>query len=345
MVTSNDLATLAIHRVIFHDVPRNPKRGVAQLTLAEAETEVDAERCGHLKTRLTRVLGSKGAYPVLFDANSSSPVPDRIRLFTKQSHETNHFVAMSQQFATHLFELQHGAISSGLLCVLDVETNGLPGIVLMKLEREEGARLEITSKFGKKAFAMSVLDNLVLTDGTRLFKTAMFVRSGEGDDDFRASACDSQLRISASDDMARFWLRFLGCTFTLDPRVATQRFYDSALGFINDEVTDSMDKNDLYEHLHSQMKADRRTFSPKEFIEEYVPEDYHEAFREHLKRTGAPVANFTKDISDIRGRLRRLSYRTAQGAIVQVPAESAEIVDVQPDQIIVKDTLSSVDHK
>jgi 37-kD nucleoid-associated bacterial protein len=342
MVTSNDLASLAIHRVIFHDVPRNPKRGAAQVILAEAETEVDAERCGHLKTRITRVLGSKSAYPILFDTSSSSPVPNHIRSFTKQAREANDFVAVSQQFAQHLFELQNGAISSGLLCVLDIAASGLPGIVLMKLEREEGARLEFTDK---RTFAMSVLDNLVLTDGTRLFKTAMFVRTGADDDDFRSTACDSQLRISASDDMARFWLRFLGCTFTLDPRVATQRFYDSALAFINEEITDAIHKNDLYEHLQSQMKAEKRMFSPKVFIEEFVPENYHEAFREHLKRHGAPLANFTKDASDIRGRLRRLSYRTAHGATVQVPAENAEIVDIQSEQIIINDTLSGVDHK
>lgn len=252
---------------------------------------------------------------------------------------------MSRNVASHLFEHQHGGISSGLLCAIDVAAGGLAGLVLMKLEREEGARLELTELKGKKAFAMSVLDNLVLTDGTRLFKTAMFLRTGAGDDDFRTAVCDTQLNVSASEDMARFWMRFLGCTFTVEPRVMTQRFYDSALSFINDEVTDPVQKNDLYEHLHSQIKAEKKTFSPKAFIEEYVPEEYQEPFRDHLMSDKVPLTNFAKDLEDIHSRLRHRAYLTTHGVKVDVPAESADVVDVQSDQIVVNDTLLHVDRR
>ena len=346
MISSKDLATLTIRRVIFHDVPRNPRGGAAQPTLAEDQTEVDAAHKAHLKVKLTRVLGSKGAYPICFDPNSLSPVPEEVRQITKQHRGPEQFVAMSQKLANYLFEQQHGGISSGLLCAIDVAASGLAGLVLMKLEREEGARLELSeTASGKKTFAMSVLDNLVLTDGTRLFKTAIFLRTGKDDDSFRATACDTQLYVTASDDMARFWLRFLGCKFTVQPRVATQRFFDSALHFINEEVTDPVHKNDLYEHLQSQLKAERKTFSPHAFVEDYVSQDYREAFREHLKSAKVSLASFTKDIADIQTRLRHLAYITARGARVSVPAENAEIVQVSADQIIVNDALLSVDHK
>ena len=127
-------------------------------------------------------MGSKRAYPICFDPSSDSPVPGHIREYTERGHG-DEFIPMSQKIAVHLFQLQHGGISSGLLCAVDVVASSLAGLVLMKLEREEGARLELVkSSNGKKAFAMSVLDNLVLTDGTRLFKTGMFLRTGTGDD-------------------------------------------------------------------------------------------------------------------------------------------------------------------
>lgn len=347
MITNQELAKLAIHRVIFHDVPRNPRGTSGQPTLAEVETEVDVDRTARLKTKLTRVLASKCAYPVCFNPNSASPVPQEARSFTKQPHAAEQFVAMSQKLAKYLFEQQHGAISPGLLCVVDVCAAGLLGLVLMKLEREEGARIELTEQAGtgKRTFSMSVLDNLVLADGTRLFKTAIFLRTGKGDDDFRAAACDSQLNVTSSDEVAKFWLRFLGCMFVVEPRVATQRFYDSALGFINQAVTDPILKNDLYEHLHSQLKAEKKTFSPHSFIEEYVPDEYGEPFREHLKSDRVSMVNFNKDLSDIRSRLRRRSYHTVQDAMISVPAERAELVDVKENQIIVNDTLTSVDQK
>lgn len=49
MIQIKDLARLAILRVIFHDVPRNPRGGAARPTLAEDYTEVDAVHKAHLK--------------------------------------------------------------------------------------------------------------------------------------------------------------------------------------------------------------------------------------------------------------------------------------------------------
>ena len=83
-------------------------------------------------------------------------------------------------------------------------------MVLMKLERERGAQLELSGKEGERTFNMSVLNDLVLTDGTRLFKSAMFIRTGTGDDDFKSQACEGQYPVFSAEDLAKFWMRFLG---------------------------------------------------------------------------------------------------------------------------------------
>lgn len=345
-MTSQDLAQLKVRRAVFHDVPKHGRfsEGI-EPTLSEAETQLDVARQGHLKTRLVRVLGSKSAYPIGFRAGSGSPVPAEIQSFTAKATSAEAFIAMSQKLAGFLFEQQNGAVSAGLLCVLDVVVAQRPGVVLMKLEREEGARLELTEKTGKKTFDMSVLDNLVLTDGTRLFKSAIFVRTGKGDDDFDSIACDGQLSPSAGDEMAQFWLRFLGGEFTVEPRVATKRFYEAALRFVNEVITGPVEKNDLYEHLQSQLKTEKKQFSPKGFIEDYVPKDLRKQFRDHLEVEGAPTTVFTKDLVDIQGRLKKSQYVTAQGAVLSVPIESVEIVEVTDNQIIVTDSLVSVDRR
>lgn len=345
MITSKELAALTVRRVIFHDVPRKLRAAEGKPTLSEIETEISAAQKAHLKLRLTRVLASKSAYGICFNPKSPSSVPNQIRDFTKGHHDAAKFVSMSQQLAEYLFEEQNGAISPGLLCVIDVAAQGWPGLVLMKLEREEGARLELTEKFGKRTFAMSVLDNLVLTDGTRLFKSAMFLRLGKGEDEFIASACDTQLNVVSSDDMAKFWLRYLGCTFTIEPRIATQRFYEVGVRFINEFVSDAVHKNDLYEHLQSQLKSEKKTFSPRNFIEEYVRSDYRQPFQSFLESNNVSLASFTKDISDIDPRLRRQAYHTSRGATISVPTEAADVVEVGKDQITVNDTLVHVGHK
>jgi 37-kD nucleoid-associated bacterial protein len=339
-----DLSSLVIRRVIFHDVPNNPKREAKQPTLAEDETKIDAIHRSHLKTKLTRVLSSSHAYPVNFELNSPSKVPAFVREFTEGASRVD-FVEVTQQIALQLFDRQHGGISPGLLCAIDVTSNSLRGLVLMKLEREEGAQIELKQHGGKKAFDMSVLDNLVLTQGTRLFKSAYFLRTGKGDDSFKSLSCDSQHGVTDSSDMSQFWLRFLGVKTKVAPRVATQQFYDSALQFFNDYVTDPVVKNDLYEHLQSQMKSEKRSFEPLVFVREFVPRDYQQTFKEHLESQSIATSSFTKDLSDISTRIKQKAYLTARGARVSVPAENSEIVDVEPDRIIVNDELLKVDRK
>jgi len=345
LLTPAHLATTVVRRVIFHDIPRKLRGAEGKPTLSEIETPASSTQKAHLRIRLTRVLQSKSAYAITFNPKSPSLVPSQIRAFTGRDHDATEFVTMSRKLAEQLFAEQHGAISPGLLCVVDVTSKGQAGLVLMKLEREEGARLELTEHSGKQTFAMSVLDNLVLTDGTRLFKTAMFVRIGKGEDDFLASACDTQINVISSDDLAKFWLRYLGCSFTVEPRVATQRFYEASINFINDFVSDAVHKNDLYEHLQSQLKSTKKNFSPKNFIEEYIHARYRKPFHEFLESSGIPLATFEKDLSDIDSRLRRQAYHTSRGATISVPVEAAEVVDVGEAKITVNDKLVYVGRK
>jgi hypothetical protein len=342
VITSDDLATTVIRHVIFHDVPQRVRDGGAKPQLSDIETKVDSSQKNHLKTKLTRVLNSTKAYPVQFSEATASPVPKQVRLLTKSAHNSKNFIDASRELANYLFEQHTGATSSGLLCVIDAASASNSSLILMKLERERGAQLELSGKAGEKTFAMSVLNDLVLTDGTRLFKTAMFIRTGSGDDDFRASACDDQYNVLAADDLAKFWMRFLGCTFLIEPRVATQRFFETTLDFISNAVTEPTIKSDLYDHLQSQMKSKVKTFAPQTFIQEYVPKEYQQPYREYLEENNIPLDAFRKDTEDIQSSLQRRAYRTTKGGIISVPADVADIIEIRPEDILVKDTVAKV---
>jgi hypothetical protein len=341
VITQDDLATTVIKHVIFHDVPQKIKEGDAKPLLSDLETPIDTAQKNHLKKKLTRVLGSTKAYPVQFLSDTASPVPVEVRRITK-AYKAEHFIEASHKLANYLFEQHTAAISPGLLCVMEATASSQPSLILMKLERERGAQLELSGKAGHRTFAMSLLNDLVLTDGTRLFKTAMFIRTGTGDDDFRASACDDQYNVLSADDLAKFWMRFLGCGFLVEPRVATQRFFESTLSFISTNVTEPTVKSVIYDHLHSQMNSQAKTFAPKTFIQEFIPEQYQKPFREHLQTLNVPLTQFRKDLEDIQLKLKRRSYQTTRGGIISVPDEIADIVEIRPENILVKDTVAKV---
>jgi len=342
VITPDDLATTTIRHVIFHDVPEKVDGGGNEPLLSDIETTVDASQRDHLSTKLTRVLNSTKAFGVQFTPNTASPVPAQVRQLTTGNHNRQRFIEGSRGLANYLFEQHTKATSPGLLCVISAVASGSPAIILMKLERERGAQLALSGRAGQQTFAMSVLNDLVLTDGTRLFKTAMFVRSGNGDDDFRGSACEGQSSVFSSDAIAKFWMRFLGCSFLIVPRVATERFFKSTLDFISDVITEPTIKAEIYEHLQSQMKSNARTFVPQTFIQDYVPEGYQQLYRDHLESERIPLAQFRKDVCDIEKSLERKLFKTRRGGMISVPTDAEDIIEIREEDILVKDQVAKV---
>jgi hypothetical protein len=154
---------------------------------------------------------------------------------------------------------------------------------------------------------MSILDSLVLTGNTRLYKTAAFVRSGDGDDEFDMAACDNQHNPTDTKEMARFWRKYLGCDLEEAPRVSTSKFFNATMDFINTHVDDAEEKTVMYESLHVAMRSTAPTFTPRSFITEHVPESIKPSFREFLEERRVSLTTFPKDTQDIKGAIRRLT--------------------------------------
>jgi hypothetical protein len=349
MFTSQQLTTLQIRHLIIHDVP-NPRLSPGQgPTLSETESELDEARIRHLKNRLIGAIGSRSAYDIIFLENTGSPVPGTVRAFTHRFN-AEAFVQRSQELARRLHEMQFGPISSGLLAIMDAAMNGRSTVVVLKIERQEGIQLELSERNGRPTFALEVLDNLVLTEGTRLFKAALFQRTGSGNDDFEAAACDSQKLVSTADDVAKFWLRFLGCTVSEQPRVRTQRFFGTVINFINEVVSDGIERNTVYEHLVSELKSQRRLLSPRSFMEDYVQADLRPAFRQYFDSQHVPMTQFSKDLQDISNQLKRRTLITTHGVNITAPVNEEGnieegLVQVGEERIVVNDSLRRVGRK
>jgi hypothetical protein len=337
------LATLQIHKVIFHDVPRKIRGQKQSPTLSEVECAIDPGKVGLLKDKLVRVLGSSAAYDLDLHPQPQSSIPKLVQELLVGNARSARFVEVSQAMAIALLEHQPGSASPGLLAIVGCSIGGRASVALMKLEREEGAQLKLSDRGGKKTFEMDVLADLVLTDGTKLFKSALFVPSKPGRDDIQAVACDGQRSYASTDELAQFWIRFLGCKLREAPRITTKKFFEATLEYINTQVADDPElKNDLYDHIVSEMKTQKKAFSPKKFIEDYIPADHRESFRVFLEEQHIGMKHFNVDISEIKSHLKRRSLETSTGVRITVPAEASEVVDVQKNHVIIADTVVSV---
>src|ERR1017187_4007876 len=173
-IARDQLATLQIRRVIFHDVPKRIKGQEQAPTLSEVECTIDAGKAALLKDKLVRVLASSAGHDLEWNPQAESSVPKLVADTLSTKLTATGFVASSRAMAVALLEHQPGSASPGLLAVLSCTVSGRPGVALLKLEREEGAQLKLSDHGGKKTFEMDVLGDLVLTDGTKLFKAALF---------------------------------------------------------------------------------------------------------------------------------------------------------------------------
>ena len=181
--------------------------------------------------------------------------------------------------------------------------------------------------------------NILLPTGTKLFKNALFLRSSTGE--FLISGCDTQ-RANTNIEMAQFWSRFLGCKMREVPRIATKRFLDINIEYIDQHIDDPVAKADWYGHVTSELTSKKRRISPRTFIDEYVPEEHRARFEDLLERRRFPLKAFDLDTSDVKNRLRRLLYRTRNGAHVSVPFDKPELVQIEAERIVILDSVSTV---
>src|SRR5260370_11962439 len=119
---------------------------------------------------------------MILSAPPATQVPTEIRAFTQTERPEQDFIQMSRKLAESLFAQHTGATSPGLLCVMAVTAGSKIGLAILKLERQEGAEIKFHGEEGHRSFDMDLLENLFLTDKTRLFKSALFLGIGPGRD-------------------------------------------------------------------------------------------------------------------------------------------------------------------
>jgi hypothetical protein len=155
------------------------------------------------------------------------------------------------------------------------------------------------------------------------------------------SACDNQHNATDTKEMARFWRKYLGCDLEEAARVATAKFFNATIEFVNTQVEDPELQTVIYESLHSELRSARQNFSPRAFFTNHVPVEIRSQLGAFLEERHVSMASFPKDVQDIKSSLKRLTYISEAGVRVVKPEGAPDgLVDVTPEQIIVNDRLS-----
>jgi hypothetical protein len=310
-----ELTDFEIVKIIMHLVPGGAiaAAGARGVTLCEAEVSLEKAEKTFLEDRIRSAL-TDNARPVEEDPSLVSDTPILIKNLLSGSGD---FIQNSQTIAVTLFTCQPPISPGGLLVLIEGRVEGSNCVLVAKLEHEEGVRVEqIENDSGHLTYRTEYLKNLILGEGTKVFKVGIFDEVGE-DHRLRGNVIDVQ---HGRHGVASYFLEgVLGCRFVERADVNTQRFFVASEKWFN-SLSD-VEKSARYEiALLAEMQSSERNLSPRIFATRHLDVEDRDTFMTEMK-IAAPMA---KVVTLIAPQIKRVKIQTFRHASVFVPPEMYE---------------------
>ena len=297
-----DIGSFLVQRVIIHEIPKARLREKKEhpIGFSDAPSPLDNAKRQYFRNRIVRSLDK--SFDVERDPGESSPIPQLLLQLFDPEADDEAFVTQSKVIAAHLYNSQGGSSSAGLVAVVEgtIGSGKSPGrcLAILKLEMEPGVHIERTEINGKATYEVTV-EEVTLTETTRVFKASLFPRFAELDD-LRGVVSDDQLESTTiGRDIAEFFLcKFLGCRMTLIPSEQTKQFIERATRYFN-TIDDDETKVRYEVALRAALESESPTLDVTEFARTYLREDDRDPFVNAFRDEGGRVSPFEKDASRV----------------------------------------------
>lgn len=294
-----NLDSFQISDLVIHDVPLPNDEGL-EVILTDAPIDLDVDLRSYFRRKIVDSLKQRGL-DVVADPDASPVARQAVRAIVATGDE---LVARSHDLARHLFAIQNKRNSEGLIAVATGTVDEGDVISVLKLEREQGLRLQIVRQGDRTLADIEHLRNLTLTDKTKVFKTSI-LRLDTPDDDLSLSGrvSDDQRGLRAGEGVANFFLsRFLGCRLSLNAEVATRDFVTAVETFIN-RLDDQERRAEYHVALLATLQDQQLDISPATFAEANLRADDLDQYLLALEEVGlSPDVAFEKDLKLARAK-------------------------------------------
>lgn len=307
-----DLGQITIEHAIVHEIPRHlAGKSEGGPILSEVQTDLSKDLRNFFRERISSSLGI-AAYEVEFDPKTTSPMPELIR---KDIASKGQLVADSHEMAKHLYLSQGGPSPEGLLTILRGKVGTQRALAILKLEKEEGARVRYETKQGKLSLSVDHVRDLMLTQKTKVFKVGLFVRREAAEEEMVGLVCDQQK--SYGGTVALFFLeRFLGCRLKEKAELTTKRFFETVQDFINEGVDNPETKAKYHVALAAELGGTKTTVSLQGFANANLDVVDRQPLVNRLTNAGFSTPSFKKDTKLIATHLRRIQFSFQSGVSV-----------------------------
>lgn len=356
---------MTIDRIIIHQVYQRDQDGNKIEPLQSHEyTRFDNSAMEEFKSRIRDALGegSKAVQMQVMDQGKGDlpKIVDNII-----SEDDASFAVSSYDIAKKLTDAQQRkSIPGGILVVFTGKQGHLQKRFLGVIKAEIHSGYEKQEDPETQEISLKFVQEVLLTPGTRLYKTAAFFEkdhSGDSSQDLndKLAVMISDYQINQTDGKAAaqyFYSDFLGCGYPETSARTTKKFYEAASNFIDHLDVSSEKKSDLYNALTTYLKVDTSsTITPSEFASNYFDIDTQDSFNAYMEEVGLPSTSFTKDNAHIESKLKFRKVNFSKNVRITAPSDvfknyvKIESIEGDPDEsgspqiwtkVIIKDRIT-----
>ncbi len=336
-----DLTTLFVEQVIIHRVPKVKlgDKGEHSPWLSDVPSAMTNELKLYFRARITESLNAQQftvVYdpPVIHDDGEAAPaVPKRklspIPQLVIDYFEANtaNLVEVSRKMAQHLYDMQGGSSSEGLLVVIDarVGSGKDAGACLVLLKLQDDPALLVTegkTKDGKATMDVE-LHNVTLPRRAKVFKVAIFPRAASLSE-VTATASDHQHdERSWGPEVADFFLRYLGCRLRDTADRSTKAYVEAFEEFVN-TISDEEKRTRYMLAGLSDLTSPSTDINPRQFADQFLEPEDADAFKAQIALPDGSLPIIPKDISLVEHKVRNVMAEFAGGLKLVGPKDAIQ---------------------
>lgn len=327
------LLNFNVDRIIIHQVYCRDEYGnkVAP-TQSHEFTNFEQSAMQEFQYRVKDAIGDGSkAVPMEIVNQDVNDLPTLIdHLIDKEKKE---FAISSYDIAKKLTDAQQSRSIPGGIVVVFSGTQGSQSkrfLGIIKAEVHSGYEKEIDASTNE--ISLKFVEELLLTPGTRLYKTAGFFEKAEFDgvsknlnDKWAVVVSDYQISKAEGKAAAQyFYSDFLGCGYPETSARTTKVFFESTKKFISEMDATEEEKSGLLNALITYLKVDTSsTISSSEFSEKYFGDvDVQDTFTNYMRDAGLPDSAFTKDVEYIENKLKYRKINFRSNVKITAPSEA-----------------------
>lgn len=335
------LLNFNVDRIIIHQVYQRDHDGnKVTPTQSHEYTNFEHSAMTAFKTRVKDALGDgSGAVQMEIVDQGDRDLPMLVENMISQDDDA--FAVSSYDLANALTDAQQTRAIPGGILVVFTGTYGNSDrnfLGLIKAEVHSGYEKEVNERTGE--ISLKFVEEILLTPGTRLYKTAAFFEKNSYNPDYsnlndKWVVMVSDYQISKSDGKAAakyFYSDFLGCGYPETSARTTKKFYEATHDFIDSLDASEIEKSNLFTALITYLKVNRSsTVSSAEFAERYFEDiDIQDTYTGYMNEQGLPNTAFTKDNEHIQSKLKFRKVRFRGNVEFKVPADKfSELITME----------------